>query len=83
MWEQIWRVCKPKAPVFLFGDFKFANELYNSQPKYFKYEIVWNKKRTTTPLNSHIRFGKATEYILVFYKEQPVYNFEKYHTYLE
>ena len=80
VWEQIWRVCKPKAPVFLFGDFKFAVEIYNSQSKYFRYEIVWNKKRSTTHLLSHKRFGKATEYILVFYKEQPVYNIEKYHS---
>ena len=80
LWEQIWRVCKPKAPVFLFGDFKFVVEIYNSQSKYFRYEIVWNKKRSTTHLLAHKRFGKATEYILVFYKEQPVYNYTKYHS---
>lgn len=79
MWEQLWRVGKPTCPIFLFGDFKFAVELYNSQPKHFKYEIVWNKAQTTTPLLSRKRFGKATEYILAFYKNQPVYNYAKYH----
>ena len=79
LWEQLWRVSKPTTPIFLFGDFKFAVEIYNSQPKYFKYEIVWNKKTTTTPLLSRKRFGKCTEYILVFYKKQPVYNYLKYH----
>lgn len=79
MWEQLWRICKPTCPIFLFGDFKFAMKIYNSQPKYFKYEIVWNKGQTTTPLLSRKRFGKCTEYILVFYKKQPVYNYEKYH----
>jgi len=79
MWEQLWRVGKPTCPIFLFGDFKFAFELYNSQPKHFKYEIVWNKAQTTTPLLSRKRFGKATEYILAFYKNQPVYNYAKYH----
>jgi len=79
LWEQLWRVSKPNCPIFLFGDFKFAVEIYNSQPKYFKYEIVWNKKTTTTPLLSRKRFGKCTEYILVFYKKQPVYNYSKYH----
>jgi len=83
LWEQIWRVSKPTTPVFLFGDFKFAMEIYNSQPKYFKYEIVWNKGITTTPLLSRKRFGKATEYILVFYKKQPVYNYAKYHKIIE
>lgn len=79
MWEQLWRICKPTCPIFLFGDFKFAMEIYNSQPKYFKYEIVWNKGVTTTPLLSRKRFGKATEYILIFYKKQCVYNYAKYH----
>ena len=79
MWKQLWRICKATCPIFLFGDFKFAMEIYNSQPKYFKYEIVWNKGRTTTPLLSRKRFGKSTEYILVFYKKQPVYNYAKYH----
>ena len=79
LWEQLWRVSKPTTPIFLFGDFKFCMEIYNSQPKYFKYEIVWNKKTTTTPLLSRKRFGKCTEYILIFYKKQPVYNYAKYH----
>ena len=79
MWREIWRISKINTPVFLFGDFKFANILLNSQPKYFKYEIVWNKMKSSTPLLSQKRFGKATEYILVFYKKQPVYNYSKYH----
>lgn len=79
LWKQLWRVSKPNTPIFLFADFKFALEIYNSQPKYFKYEIVWNKGTTTTPLLSRKRFGKCTEYILVFYKKQCVYNYAKYH----
>ena len=79
MWEQVWRVCKPSAPVLLFGDFRFAHELLNSQPKLFRYEIVWDKEKSTTPLLSQRRFGKCTEYILVFYKNPPLYNYKKYH----
>ena len=80
MWEQLWRICKPTTPIFLFGDFLFANILLNSQHKHFKFETVWNKEITTTPFLSKKRPGKATEYILAFYKRQPVYNIEKYHT---
>ena len=83
MWKEIWRICKINSPVFLFGDFKFANILLNSQPKYFKYEIVWRKEKTTTPFLSQKRFGKVTEYILVFYKKRPVYNYAKYHKILK
>ena len=80
MWEQIWRISKPTTPVFLFGDFKFCNILMNSQPKWFKYEIAWVKTQSTTPLLTKRMPGRATEYILVFYKKQPVYNICKYHT---
>ena len=79
MWKEIWRIAKPTCPVFLFGDMKFGVQLINSCPRYFKYEIVWNKMRTTTPLLSRKRLGKATEYIFIFYKKQPVYNYAKYH----
>jgi len=79
MWKEIWRICKKNAPVFLFGDIKFGVELINSQPKHFKYEIAWNKEITTTPLLSKKRLGKAIEYIFIFYKKQPVYNYAKYH----
>lgn len=79
MWREIWRIGKKNCPVFLFGDMKFGVKLINSCPKYFRYEIVWNKKRTTTPLLSRKRLGKATEYVFIFYKHQPVYNYAKYH----
>jgi site-specific DNA-methyltransferase (adenine-specific) len=83
LWKQIWRISKPTTPVFLFGDFKFANALLESQPKHFKYEIVWNKQKSTTPLMSQLRFGRSTEYVLVFYKKQPIYNYAKYHQVLK
>lgn len=79
LWKEIWRVCKKNAPVFLFGDMKFGVHLINSQPKYFRYEIVWDKMRGTTPLLSRKRLGKSTEYVFIFYKNQPVYNYAKYH----
>ena len=82
MWKEIWRIAKPTTPVFLFGDMKFGVQLINSCPRHFKYEIVWNKMRTTTPLLSRKRLGKATEYIFIFYKKQPVYNYAKYHKHI-
>ena len=78
-WSQVWRVSKPNTPVFLFGNFKFACELIRSQPKYFKYELVWNKGKSTSPLQSQMRMGSATEYVCVFYKNPPVYNYKTYH----
>tara|TARA_R110000751_G_scaffold34965_2_gene86368 strand:+ start:385 stop:1200 length:816 start_codon:yes stop_codon:yes gene_type:complete len=80
MWIQIWRIARsPHTPVFLFGDMKFGVQLINSQLKYFKMEIVWNKGVTTTPFQSRRMPGKCTEYIFIFYKRPPIYNIDKYH----
>lgn len=79
MWKELNRVCKKTTPIFLFGDMKFGVELINSNPKHFKYEIVWNKMKSTTPLLSKKRLGKATEYIFIFYQKQPFYNYAEYH----
>ena len=79
MWKELNRICKKTTPICLFGDMKFGVELINSNPKDFKYEIVWNKKQTTTPLLSRKRMGKATEYIFLFYRKQCCYNYSKYH----
>ena len=79
LWKELNRVCKPTTPIFLFGDMKFGVELITSNPKDFKYEIVWEKNQTTTPLMAKKRLGKATEYIFVFYKKQCCYNYAKYH----
>ena len=46
MWKELNRICKKTTPICLFADMKFAVELINSNPKHFKYEIVWNKKQT-------------------------------------
>ena len=59
LWKELWRVSKKNTPIFMFGDMKFGVELINSCPKHFKYEIVWDKKRTTTPLLSRKRLGKS------------------------
>jgi len=79
LWPHLWRVCKYNSPIFLFADFKFATHLIQSQPKYFRYEIVWVKNKTTTPLLSRKRFGMCTEYVLVFYKKLPPYYYLNHH----
>jgi len=79
MWRELWRVGKKNCPIFMFADMRFAATLINSQPKWFKYDIAWIKNQSTNPMNMKYMFGKATEYILVFYKKRPTYNVFKYH----
>jgi site-specific DNA-methyltransferase (adenine-specific) len=80
LWEQLLRVGKEKTAYFFFCDFKLGVELVNSNPKMFRYDMVWSKKSASNPLLAKKRIRAAHENILVFYKKCPVFHWEKYHT---
>ena len=74
LWEQYFRVCKENAAIILFSQMPFTAKLYMSNPKYFRYEWIWNKKLSTGFLNANKMPLKQHENILVFYKKLPTYN---------
>lgn len=74
LWEQYKRVIKPNGAVVLFGSQPFTSALVMSNPKWFKYQWVWQKDKATNHLNARIMPMRLTEGIMVFYKKQPTYN---------
>lgn len=80
LWTELLRVGKPNTAYFFFCTFRFGIEIVNSNPKMFKYDLVWSKSACSNPLLTNLRFGPAHENILVFYKHKPTYNYLKYHT---
>jgi site-specific DNA-methyltransferase (adenine-specific) len=68
MWEELDRVCTDKCNLIFFCDFNFGVKLVNSNPKMFRYDIVWEKSRATGFLNSKRQPMRAHETLLVFYK---------------
>ena len=75
-WIQIKRLCKnDKTPVIMFCSTKFGNDLINSNPSWFRYDLILNKNRGAAgflsankmPLRSH-------ELIYVFSKKGANYN---------
>lgn len=48
-----------------------------SNPKWFKYELIWEKPNPSNPLLALKRVMSFHENILVFYKKQPIYNVQK------
>jgi len=82
LWVELKRVGKPNTPYFFFCKMRFAIELFNANPKWFRYEIVWDKGSLTNAYTSKIGFANSHELILVFYDKKPIYNYEKYHTLL-
>ncbi|MDI7195467.1 DNA-methyltransferase [Leptospira santarosai] len=78
LWPEYERISKKKTPIILTGSQPFTNYLINSNPKNFRYELVWYKTKASGFLNAKTRPNKSHENILVFYKKQPVYNPIKY-----
>lgn len=74
LWEQWKRIVKPNGAIVLFGQGLFSAKLMMSQPKMYRYSLVWDKGRTTGFLNANRAPLRQHEDILVFYRQQPTYN---------
>lgn len=65
-WDQARRVCKPLAPMILFASGKFVPELLASNPKEFRYELIWEKTMAVGFLDANRRPLQTHEQILIF-----------------
>lgn len=66
MWQQINRTIKPGGVIILFGCQPFTSALMMSNPKQFKYSLVWKKTTPTGHLNANRMPLRIHEDILVF-----------------
>ena len=74
LWEQFWRVLKPNGAVVLFAQGMFTAQLMMSQPKYWRYNLIWDKCRASGFLNAKRMPLRRHEDICVFYRSLPTYN---------
>lgn len=74
VWREYKRVLAPRGAVVLFAANPFAATLIMSNPKWFRYEWVWNKKNPKGFLNANRMPLRVHELILVFYPALPKYN---------
>lgn len=74
MWDQFIRITKPNAAIVLFGQGMFTAQLMMSQPRMWRYNLVWDKVRTTGFLNANRMPLRCHEDICVFYASLPTYN---------
>lgn len=65
-WQHVHRVCKRNAVIILFASGKFVNELINSNPTDYRYELIWEKSLAVGFLDANRRPLRAHEQILVF-----------------
>ncbi len=77
LWTQYKRIIKPKGNIILTSQFPFTSELIQSNYKWFRYDLVWDKVLITGFLNANRQPLRQHEQILVFYDSFGTYNPQK------
>ena len=74
-WKEVKRLAKNEhTPVLMFCTTKFGNELINSNPSWFRYDLVWDKQRGVSFLTANKMPMRSHEMVYVFSKAGPYYN---------
>jgi site-specific DNA-methyltransferase (adenine-specific) len=74
MWACLRRLVKKHAAIVLFGSQPFTSALVMSNPKWFKYSLVWEKTNAVDFALANIRPRKLHEDISVFSEAGHTYN---------
>jgi len=74
LWKDYMRIIKDNGAILLFAQGTFYIDLVNSNRKYFRYDLIWDKILTTGFLNAKRMPLRNHEQIAVFYKKLPTYN---------
>lgn len=74
LWEQYKRIIKDNGAIVLFAQGMFTAQLMMSNPKMWRYNLIWSKGRVTGFLNANRMPMRCHEDICVFYKSLPIYN---------
>jgi len=77
MWIELKKICKDDCVYCFFTTTKFGIELINSNPKWFRYDLVWEKSNSVGFLNANRQPLRRHEMIYVFYKKCGTYNPQK------
>ena len=69
-WEQVERLMKnDHTPIIQFCNTRFGNELINSKPQWFRYDLVWSKSNGVGFLSANKQPLRSHENIYVFAKK--------------
>jgi len=77
MWVQIKRTMKPNAIIIMFCTAKFGYKLIHSNPKWFRYDLIWKKSRKVGFLRANKAPLRQHENIYVFKDNEGTYNPQK------
>ncbi len=77
LWDEYRRVTKLNAAIVLTATQPFAAQLITSNRRMFRYDLIWQKNKSTGFLNANRMPLRKHESILVFYRRLPVYHPQK------
>jgi site-specific DNA-methyltransferase (adenine-specific) len=73
-WREVKRLCRDDhTPVLMFCSTKFGVDLINSNPDWFRYDLVWNKQRGVSFLSANKMPMRSHEMVYVFSKKGATY----------
>jgi site-specific DNA-methyltransferase (adenine-specific) len=80
LWQKLKRIGKSNTAFIFFCTTKFGIEIINSNPKMFRYDLVWDKPNGSAGfLNAKKMPIRGHEMIYVFYDKLPFYNIADNH----
>lgn len=74
LWDHYRRVVKDNGAIVLFGQGMFTARLMTSNPKMWRYNLVWDKRLPSGFLNARKMPLRSHEDLCVFYKRHPAYH---------
>jgi DNA modification methylase len=77
-WKETERLIRPGSPVVLFADMRFAVALIASNPKWFRYDLIWDKVAPVGFLDANRRPLRSHELILIFSPKSSRYRPQKW-----
>lgn len=77
LWSAYERIIKDNGAIILFANGMFTSYLMESNPKMWRYNLIWEKTQPTGFLNAKKMPLRNHEDICIFYKKPPTYNPQK------
>jgi site-specific DNA-methyltransferase (adenine-specific) len=74
LWAQYKRIVKPNAAIVLTASQPFTSQLVMSNPKWFRYEWIWDKKIPSGMSYSRFQPMRQHENVIVFCDGKTTYN---------
>lgn len=77
MWTEIKRIMKPDGIIVMFCTARYGYKLIHSNPKWFRYDLIWKKSKKVGFLRANKAPLRQHENIYVFKEEEGTYNPQK------